>query len=101
MRIVRSGQPNVAVALNLVLRKKTGRSSALQVLPDAGCSSAATLYMSGSILREMRIIPCRCRILTGHTEMVVAKHPKRIDRQIPPGQLLQFGANVRLVFGDL
>ena len=101
MRIVRSGQPNVDVALNLVLRKKTGRSSALQVLPDAGCSSAATLYMSGSNLREMRIIPCRYRIFMGHTEKLVATFLIRIDRQILPGQLLQFGTYVRLLFGDL
>lgn len=66
------------------LRKSTGRSSALQVLPDAGCSSIATLYMSGSNVREMRIIPCRCRIFMGHAERLVATLPIWIDRQIMP-----------------
>ena len=37
----------------------------------------------------------------GHTEKLVATFLIRIDRQILPGQLLQFGTYVRLLFGDL
>jgi hypothetical protein len=57
--------------------------------------------MSGSNLREMRIIPHRYRIFIGHTEKLVATSLIRIGRQILPRQLLLIGTYVRLVFGDL